>query len=104
MGRVLHFEPLGAGYGKAVLKRIHNCILGAVILVAAALVVGGMTDIVPTATWEPIVDIFRDAFLLLFASAIWAARALADTRLILLGTLVLLLLFYVVTRPQPDAD
>jgi len=83
-------------------KRMRDCILGAIILVAAALVIGGMTDIVPVATWGPIAEFFRHAFLLLFASAIWAARALADARLILFGALVLLLLFYVLTRPQPD--
>jgi hypothetical protein len=83
-------------------KRMRDCILGAIILIAAVLVVGGMTDIVPAATWEPIAEFFRHAFLLVFASAIWAARALAETRLILFGTLVLLLLFYVLTRPQPD--
>jgi hypothetical protein len=83
-------------------KRMREYILGAIILVAAALVVGGMTDIVPAATWEPIAEFFRHAFLLVFASAIWAARALAEARFILFGTLVLLLLFYVLTRPQPD--
>ena len=88
--------------GKAVLKGIRNCILGAIILVGAAIIIGGMTDIVPAATWEPIAEFFRHAFLLVFASAIWAARALAEARLILFGTLVLLLLFYVLTRPQPD--
>jgi hypothetical protein len=39
---------------------------------------------------------------LLFASAAWGARALADIRLILFGTLVLSLLFYILTRPQPE--
>jgi hypothetical protein len=49
---------------------------------------------------EPIADFFRDAFLLLSASVAWAARALADVRLILFGMLGLLVLFYVLTRPQ----
>jgi hypothetical protein len=81
---------------------MRNCILSAIILVAVAIVVGGMTDIVPTVTWEPLIDFFRYAFLLLFASAAWAARALADVRLPLFGTLVVLLLLYFLTRPQPE--
>ncbi len=88
--------------GKALLKRIRNCILGAIILVGAAIVVGGITDIVPAATWEPLAEFFRHAFLLLFACAAWAARILADVRLALFGTLALLLLFYFLTRPQPE--
>ncbi len=88
--------------GKALIKRIRNCILGAIILVGAAIVVGGMTDIVPPVTWEPLAEIFRHAFLLLFASAAWAARVLADVRLALFGTLALLLLFYFLTRPQHE--
>ena len=44
---------------------MRNCILGAIILVAAAIVVGGMTDIVPAVTWEPLADFFRYASLLL---------------------------------------
>jgi multisubunit Na+/H+ antiporter MnhB subunit len=88
--------------GDAVLKRIRNCTLGAIILVGAAIVVGGMTDSVPTVTWEPLVDFFRYGSLLLFDSAAWAARALADIRLTLFGTPVLLLLFYFLTRPQPQ--
>ena len=88
--------------GTAVLKGIRNCILGAIILLGAAIVVGGMTDIVPAVTWEPMVDFFRHAFLLLFACAAWAARVLADVRLTLFGTLALLLLFYFLTRPQPE--
>jgi len=80
---------------------MRNCILGAIILVAAAIVVGGMTDIVPAVTWELLVDFFRYASLLAFASAAWAARALADVRLTLFGTLVLLLLLYFLTWPQP---
>jgi hypothetical protein len=80
--------------GKAVLKRIRNCILGAIILVGGAIIVGGMTDIVPAVTWEHLAEFFRQA--------IWAARALADIRLTLFGTLVLLLLFYFLTRPQPE--
>ena len=87
---------------KAVLKRIRNCILGAIILVGAAIVVGGMTDIVPAETWKPLAESFRHAFLLLFACAAWAARVLADVRLALFGTLALLLLFYFLTRPQPE--
>ena len=82
---------------------MRNFILGAIALVAAANVVGGMTDSVPAVTPEPLVEFFRQAFLLLFASAAWAARALADVRLILFGTLALLVLFYILTRPQPDA-
>jgi hypothetical protein len=81
-------------------KGIRDCILGAIILVAAAIVVGGMTDTVPAAALEPIVEFIRYAFLLIFASVTWAARALADVRLILFGTLVLLLVSYVLTRPQ----
>jgi len=81
-------------------KGIRDCILGAIILVAAAIVVGGMTDTVPAAALEAIAEFFRYAFLLVFASVTWAARALADVRLILFGTLVLLLVSYVLTRPQ----
>jgi hypothetical protein len=44
--------------GKAVLKVIRNYLLGAIILVGAAIVVGGMTDIVPAVTWEPVVIFF----------------------------------------------
>ncbi len=88
--------------GKALIKRIRNCILGAIILVGAAIVVGGMTDIVPPVTWEPLAEFFRHAFLLLFACAAWAARVLADGRLALFGTLALLLLFYFLTRPQHE--
>jgi hypothetical protein len=44
--------------GKAVLKGIRNCILGAIILVGAAIVVGGMTCIVPAVTWEPLAEFF----------------------------------------------
>jgi hypothetical protein len=88
--------------GKAVLKRIRDGILGAIILVGAAIVVGAMTDIVPAATWEPLAEFFRRAFLLLLACAVWAARVLADVRLTLLGTLALLLLFFFLTRPQPE--
>jgi hypothetical protein len=69
--------------------------LGAIILVGAAIVVGGMTDIVPA-------EFFRHAFLLLFACAAWAACVLADVRLALFGTLALLLLLYFLTRPQPE--
>jgi hypothetical protein len=81
-------------------KGIRDCILGAIILVAAAIVVGGMTDTVPAAVLEAIAEFFRYAFLLVFASVTWAAQALADVRLILFGTLVLLLVSYVLTRPQ----
>ncbi len=88
--------------GKAVLKGIRNCVLGAITLVGAAIVVGGVTDIVPAVTWEPLAEFFRHAWLLLFASAAWAARVLADIRLTLFGTLALLLLFYFLTRPQPE--
>ena len=83
-------------------KGIRHCNLGAIILVAAAIIAGEITDIVPATTWEPIAGIFRDAVLLLYACAAWAARALADIRLILFGMLGLLLLFYVLTRPQAD--
>ena len=81
---------------------MRNFILIAIILVAAAIVVGGFTDIVPAVTPEPVVESFRQAFLLLFASAAWAARALADVRLTLFGTLMLLVWFYFLTRPQPE--
>jgi len=87
---------------KAVLKGIRNCILVAIILVGAAIVVGGMTDIVPPATWASLAEFFRPALLLLFACALWVARVLADVRLALFGTLALLLLFYLLTRPQPE--
>ncbi len=81
---------------------LRNCILATIILVGAAIIVGGMTDIVPAVMWESLVEFSRHAFALLFACAIWAARSLADVRLILFGTLVLLLLFYFLTRPQPE--
>jgi hypothetical protein len=81
-------------------KGIRNCAFGAIILVASAIVVGGMTDIVPVVAWKPIVEFFRRGSLLLFASAVWGARTLANFRLILFGTLVILLLFYILTRPQ----
>ena len=81
-------------------KVIRSCNLGAIILVAAAIVAGGITDIVPPTTSEQIVGFFRNAFLLLSACIAWAARVLADVRLILFGMLGLLLLFYVLTRPQ----
>jgi hypothetical protein len=83
-------------------KGICQCNLGAIILVAAAIVAGGITDIVPATTWGLVADIFQDIALLLSACAAWAARALADIRLILFGMLGLLLLFYVLTRPQTD--
>ena len=88
--------------GDAVLKGIRNCTLGAIIVVGAAILVGGMTDIFPAVTWEPLAEFFRQIFVSLFACAVWAARALADVRLTLFGTLVLLLLFYFLTRPQPE--
>jgi hypothetical protein len=53
-------------------------------------------------TWELVADIFKNIALLLSACAAWAARALADIRLILFGMLGLLLSFYVLTRPQAD--
>ncbi|MFZ1149797.1 MAG: hypothetical protein WAR76_08695 [Xanthobacteraceae bacterium] len=81
-------------------KIIRGYNLGAIILVAAAIVAGGITDIVPPTTSEQIVDFFWNAFLLLSACIAWAARVLADVRLILFGMLGLLLLFYVLTRPQ----
>ena len=90
-------------------KGIRHCNLGAIILVAAAIIASGITDIVPATTWEvpattwePIADTFKDVVLLLSATAAWAAHALANIRLILFGTLGLLLLFYVLTRPQAD--
>jgi hypothetical protein len=83
-------------------KGIRHCNLGAIILVAAAIIIGGITDIVPATTWELVADIFKDVALLLSACAAWAARALADIRLILFGILGLLLSFYVLTRPQAD--
>jgi hypothetical protein len=83
-------------------KEIRHCNLAAIILVAAAIVAGGITDIVPATTWEPIADFFQDAALLLSASAAWTARALAGVRLILFGMLGLLLLFYFLTRPQAN--
>ncbi len=88
--------------GKAVLKGIRNCILGAIILVGAAIVVGGVTDIVPAVTWKPLAEFFRHAFLLIFACAAWAARVLADVRLTLFATLARLFLLYFLTRPQPE--
>jgi hypothetical protein len=81
---------------------IRRCNVAAIILVAVAIVAGGLTDIVPSTTWEPIADTFKDVVLLLSATAAWAAHALANIRLILFGTLGLLLLFYVLTRPQTD--
>jgi hypothetical protein len=81
---------------------IRRCNVAAIILVAVAIVAGGLTDIVPSTTWEPIADTFKDVVLLLSATAAWAAHALANIRLILFGTLGLLLLFYVLTRPQAD--
>jgi hypothetical protein len=82
-------------------KEMRHCNLGAIILVAAAIVIGGITDVVP-ATWGLVADIFQDVALLLSACVVWAARALADIRLILFGMLGLLLLFYFLTRPQAD--
>jgi hypothetical protein len=81
-------------------KGIRHCNLGAIIVVVAAIVVGAMTDIIPQTTRETIADIFQDIVLLLSGSAAWAARALADIRLILFAMLGLLLLFYILTRPQ----
>jgi hypothetical protein len=83
-------------------KEMRHCNLGAIILVAAAIVIGGIIDIVPATTWGLVADIFQDVALLLSACVAWAARALADIRLILFGMLGLLLLFYVLTRPQAD--
>ena len=81
-------------------KEIRACNLGAIILVAAAIIAGGITDVVPPTMSEPIADFFREAFLLLSGCVAKAARALADVRLILFGMLGLLVLFYVLTRPQ----
>ena len=81
---------------------IRRCNVAAIILVAVAIVGGGLTDIIPATTWEPIADTFKDVALLLSATAAWAAHALANIRLILFGTLGLLLSFYVLTRPQTD--
>jgi hypothetical protein len=83
-------------------KEIRRCNVAAIVLVTVAIVAGGLTDIVPATTWEPIADTFKDVVLLLSATAAWAAHALANIRLILFGTLGLLLLFYVLTRPQTD--
>jgi hypothetical protein len=83
-------------------KEMRHCNLGAIVLVAAAIVIGGVIDIVPATTWGLVADIFQDVALLLSACVAWAARALADIRLILFGMLGLLLLFYVLTRPQAD--
>jgi len=85
-----------------VLKGIRYCNLGAIVLVAAAIVVGAMTDIFPETTRGIIADIFQDVVLMLSGSAAWAARALADIRLILFALLGLLLLFYILTRPQAE--
>ena len=81
---------------------IRRCNVAAIMLVAVAIVAGGITDIVPATTWGPMADTFKDVVLLLSACAAWAAQALADIRLILFGTLGLLLSFYVLTRPQAD--
>ena len=43
---------------------MRNCILGAIILVAAAIVVGGMTDNVAAVTWEPLAVFFSVRFLI----------------------------------------
>jgi hypothetical protein len=83
-------------------KEMRHCNLGAIVLVAAAIVIGGVIDIVPATTWGLVADIFQDVALLLSAWVAWAARARADIRLILFGMLGLLLLFYVLTRPQAD--
>ncbi len=83
-------------------KGIRYCNLGAIIVVAAAIVVGAMTDIIPQTTRETIADIFQDIVLLLSGCAAWAARALADIRLILFAMLGLLLLLYVLTRAQTN--
>jgi hypothetical protein len=83
-------------------KEMRHCNLGAIVLVAAAIVIGGVIDIVPATTWGLVADIFQDVALLLSACVAWAARALADIRLVLFGMLGLLLLFYVLTRPQTD--
>jgi hypothetical protein len=83
-------------------KEMRHCNLGAIVLVAAAIVIGGVIDIVPATTWGLVADIFQDVALLLSACVAWAARALADIRLVLFGMLGLLLLFYVLTRPQAD--
>jgi hypothetical protein len=83
-------------------KGIRYCNLGAIIVVAAAIVVGAMTDIIPQTTRETIADIFQDIVLLLSGSAAWAARALADIRLILFAMLGVLLLLYVLTRAQTN--
>ena len=81
---------------------IRRCNVAAIILVSVAIVAGGITDIVPATTWGLVADIFQDIALLLSACAAWVARALVDIRLILFGMLGLLLLFYVLTRPQTD--
>jgi hypothetical protein len=50
-------------------KGIRHCNLGAIILVAAAIAAGGITDIVPVTTRESIADIFQDVVLLFSACA-----------------------------------
>jgi multisubunit Na+/H+ antiporter MnhB subunit len=81
---------------------IRRCNVAAIILVAVAIVAGALTDIVPATTWEPIADTFKDVVLFLSGCAAWVAHALANIRLMLFGMLGLLLLFYVLTRPQAD--
>jgi nicotinamide riboside transporter PnuC len=88
--------------GQALLKGIRNCILGAIMLVGAAILVGGMTDTVPAVASEALADFVWHTFVLLYACVAWTARVLADVRLPLFGTLALLLLLYFLTRPQPE--
>ena len=55
-------------------KEMRHCNLGAIVLVAAAIVIGGVIDIVPATTWGLVADIFQDVALLLSACVAWAAR------------------------------
>jgi hypothetical protein len=83
-------------------KGIRRCNVAAIILVAGAIVAGGLTDLVPATTWEPIADTFKNVVLLFSACAAWVAHGLADIRLVLFATLGLLLSFYVLTRSHAD--
>jgi hypothetical protein len=82
-------------------KGIRGCNLGAIIVVAAAIVAGGITDIVPATTRGSIADILQDVVLLFSACAAWAARVLADIRFIFFGVLGLLNLCGERSSPKP---
>jgi hypothetical protein len=66
--RLVEAQRDGAIYPSSNLRR---CNVAAIILVAVAIVAGGLTDIVPARTWEPIADTFKDVVLLLSATAVW---------------------------------